>query len=142
MSSFARIIPRRRSVISLTPLIDVVFILLVFFMLASSFLDWRYVTMDTPSVRAASTPDQAVALTLVVARADVSVDGETVSEDALLIRARQHLQQHPELAIRLQPADDTPLQRVMNVLDSLSAAGLAPLTLVRDPAWQEARDTD
>ncbi len=29
---------RRRSLISLTPLIDVVFILLVFFMLASSFL--------------------------------------------------------------------------------------------------------
>ena len=29
--------------ISLTPLIDVVFILLIFFMLASSFLDWRAV---------------------------------------------------------------------------------------------------
>ena len=27
--------------ITLTPLIDVVFILLIFFMLASSFIDWR-----------------------------------------------------------------------------------------------------
>ncbi|MEM6945656.1 MAG: biopolymer transporter ExbD, partial [Pseudomonadota bacterium] len=33
--------PRKRLRISITPLIDVVFILLVFFMLASSFLDWR-----------------------------------------------------------------------------------------------------
>jgi biopolymer transport protein ExbD len=33
--------PPRRAVVSLTPLIDVVFILLVFFMLASSFVKWR-----------------------------------------------------------------------------------------------------
>jgi hypothetical protein len=32
---------RRRALISMTPLIDVVFILLIFFMLASSFLNWR-----------------------------------------------------------------------------------------------------
>src|SRR5690606_18422295 len=39
---------RRRSTISLTPLIDVVFILLVFFMLASSFLDWRAIDLRAP----------------------------------------------------------------------------------------------
>ena len=43
---------RRRSPISLTPLIDVVFILLVFFMLASSFLDWRSITLAAPSAEA------------------------------------------------------------------------------------------
>lgn len=142
MSSFARITARRRSVISLTPLIDVVFILLVFFMLASSFMDWRYVTMDTPSMRAASLPEQATALTLVVGRTGVSVDGQNLSDDELLTRARRHLQQHPELAIRVQPAADTPLQRVMTILDTLSAAGLEPLTLVRDPAWQDIREAD
>ena len=35
--------------ISLTPLIDVVFILLVFFMLASSFLDWRSIDLTVSS---------------------------------------------------------------------------------------------
>src|SRR3546814_18552679 len=39
----------RRRLISLTPLIDVVFILLVFFMLASSFVDWRAIVLDTPA---------------------------------------------------------------------------------------------
>lgn len=37
--------PKRR-LISLTPLIDVVFILLVFFMLASSFMEWRLVDLQ------------------------------------------------------------------------------------------------
>ena len=44
---------RRRPLISLTPLIDVVFILLVFFMLASSFLDWRSIDLNAPAQAAA-----------------------------------------------------------------------------------------
>jgi biopolymer transport protein ExbD len=39
--------PHRR-LISLTPLIDVVFILLVFFMLASSLIKWQAVEMGEP----------------------------------------------------------------------------------------------
>ncbi len=38
--------PKRKNAISLTPLIDVVFILLLFFMLTSSFVPWRII--DTP----------------------------------------------------------------------------------------------
>jgi biopolymer transport protein ExbD len=38
--------PKRKNAISLTPLIDVVFILLLFFMLTSTFVPWRLV--DTP----------------------------------------------------------------------------------------------
>ncbi len=39
----------KRQVISLTPLIDVVFILLLFFMLSSSFMTWRQLDLISPS---------------------------------------------------------------------------------------------
>jgi len=129
---------RRRPVISLTPLVDVVFILLVFFMLASSFLDWRYVTMDTPAARAAAPPSDVPSLVLVVSDEGIRLEDATVSEAEAIAAARRHLQEHPGVAVRLQPAGETPLQAVMNVLDALSGAGLEPLTLVRDPAWQGA----
>ena len=47
--SFGQRASRRRALIGLTPLIDVVFILLVFFMLASSFLDWRAIDLTAPA---------------------------------------------------------------------------------------------
>lgn len=47
--------PRRRLSISLTPLIDVVFILLVFFMLASQFADWKAYELPTLSVDTTAT---------------------------------------------------------------------------------------
>ena len=46
--------PRRAARIGLTPLIDVVFILLVFFMLASSFLEWRALEIRIPTFGSAS----------------------------------------------------------------------------------------
>ncbi|MCV2404003.1 biopolymer transporter ExbD [Marinomonas sp. C2222] len=58
--------PKRKNAISLTPLIDVVFILLLFFMLTSSFTPWR--TLDTPlsspSTNTASEPKENITLTL------------------------------------------------------------------------------
>ena len=60
---------RRRALVSLTPLIDVVFILLLFFMLASNFLDLHSIALDAPT-GAAGKP--AVEGALLV---DVRLDG-------------------------------------------------------------------
>jgi len=38
--------------------------------------------------------------------------------------------------VSLQPLDDTRVQAVVRVLDALNAAGVQPLSLLDDPAWQ------
>jgi len=48
---------KRRQAISLTPLIDVVFILLLFFMLSSSFIPWRQINVSMPTVTSQSKTD-------------------------------------------------------------------------------------
>lgn len=52
-------ITKRRQAISLTPLIDVVFILLLFFMLSSSFIPWRQINVSMPTATLSS--DNAIA---------------------------------------------------------------------------------
>lgn len=49
--------PRRRRVMNLTPLIDVVFLLLVFFMLASTFLKYGTVKLETAGAGTAAGVD-------------------------------------------------------------------------------------
>jgi len=63
---------RRKTIISLTPLIDVVFILLVFFMLASSFMDWRTLSLDTRAARAPAAASEATPFV-------VQIRGETLA---------------------------------------------------------------
>jgi len=122
---------RRRPLISLTPLIDVVFILLVFFMLASSFLDWRSIALDAPA-RAAASASMEGALLVEVRTDGLRLSGDTVSLDKLAERVAARLEAKPDQRVLVKPAAGVSLQEAVQVLDRLAAAGAAELSLIRD----------
>ncbi len=130
---------RRRSVISLTPLIDVVFILLVFFMLASSFLDWRSISLDTvlPSTTSQPTTEPRPLL-LSVGTAQLKLNGEVMTMAAMLPILQRRLDVDPGAVVRVQPLGDTTLQTVIAVLDQLQLAGITQLSMIRDRSWNAA----
>lgn len=120
-----------RPLINLTPLIDVVFILLIFFMLASSLLDWRAIDLGMPAPTAAGVPMEGALL--VEVRVDgVRLSGETVSLNTLEERVRERVAWRPDLRVLVKPADVVVLQEAIQVLDRLAAAGVADLSLIRD----------
>jgi len=128
---------RRRALISLTPLIDVVFILLVFFMLATSFLDWRSISLNPPAA-GASFPSVKGAM-LVEIREDGSnlslrFSGRNLTLDALAGRLADRLVEKPDQRVLVKPHTGVVLQDVVLVLDRLSEVGVADLSLIRDRA--------
>ncbi len=123
---------RRRAAISLTPLIDVVFILLVFFMLASSFLDWRAIDLDAPA-RAGGGASLEGALLVELRPDGIRLSGETVSLAGLAERAAAAVAERPEQKVLVWPSEGVPLQDTVLVLDRLTAAGVAQLSLIRQP---------
>lgn len=123
---------RRRPLISLTPLIDVVFILLVFFMLASSFLDWRAIDLDTPQAAAAGSPMEG-ALLVEVRPDGLRLSGEPMQLDALAAQVAQRLESDPDKRVLIKPAAGVRLQAAVDVVDRLAAAGVPGLSFVRDP---------
>ncbi len=124
---------RRRSLISLTPLIDVVFILLVFFMLASSFLDWRSIALTPPSAGASAAALEGSVL-VEVRPSGLRLSGRPIGIDALAAEIRERLEGKPDQAVFLKAAAGVPLQDAVLVLDTLAAAGVVHLSLIRDRA--------
>ncbi|CRI64104.1 Biopolymer transport protein ExbD/TolR [Thiocapsa sp. KS1] len=121
--------PRRR-LIGLTPLIDVVFILLVFFMLASSLVKWRAFEMEAPASAAAGTP--VIGSWLVRVRPDgLDLNAETLAADALAARVAARIDEDPAQRILVQPSPGVGLQRLVDVLDLLRNVGATHLTLLR-----------
>lgn len=130
----------RRRGISLTPLIDVVFILLVFYMLASTFTDWRALPLElgrptdqasAAAAQAATGREEAGALLLDVAADRLRLSGRPLADDELL-PALAALDGGAGPAGRrfiLRPAPGVPLQRLVAVMDILAAAGVADLSL-------------
>jgi biopolymer transport protein ExbD len=134
MSTLAVKRTRRRPLISLTPLIDVVFILLVFFMLASSFVDWRAIGLTAPAVGDASTTGAVEGALLVEVRHDgLRFAGEFLPMDAIAERVSARLATAPDTPVLVKPAGGVNLQRTVNVLDRLTESGAAHLSLIRDP---------
>ncbi|MDN5940175.1 MAG: biopolymer transporter ExbD [Salinisphaera sp.] len=119
----------RRALISLTPLIDVVFILLLFFMLASSFSDYHSISLDPPAAKAGPTSMQG-ALLVEVRRDGLRFAGTYVSLQGLVQRVRHHLQRTPGRRVLVQPGPGVSLQKTVNVLDRLIAAGATHLSLL------------
>lgn len=131
--------PRRKQLIGLTPLIDVVFILLLFFMLTSSFVAWR--TVDTPL--AAPAPDQVteqdkqepLLFDLQANDGKVWFEGQAIAlNDSDRIRDIVH--NHPDRLFVLQAEEGVTLQSLMTLADQLKLQGAEKLSIAN--AFNEA----
>ncbi|MBJ6371780.1 ExbD/TolR family protein [Sedimentitalea arenosa] len=118
--------PRPRRKPSLTPMIDVVFLLLVFFMLASRFgLD---AVLPLP-LASAGTAYSGPPRLIEVDRVGLRLNGRAIQTKDLS-RALQALTTSPDDAIILRGREDAPLQRVVDVATVLRASGFSRLVLV------------
>lgn len=122
---------RARRVISLTPLIDVVFILLVFFMLASSFLDWRSVELNLPAQARAAAPNDALLVVTLTQPDDLALNGEALGEQAFDRRLMAAFAEDAERPVVLRAGEAVPLQRAIDILERIKAAGGLEISLVR-----------
>jgi biopolymer transport protein ExbD len=110
--------------VSLTPLIDVVFILLIFFMLATSFADERRLPLASRAIGAS--PAAPVAQLLV--RADgVLLDGAPTT----LPDAARRLAADPRRRVVVEAGRDAPLQAVVDSIAALRAAGARDVSVAR-----------
>lgn len=124
---------QQRQLISVTPLVDLVFILLVFFMLASTFLQWRAIDLNSPPV---TTAQEAVddVLLVEIGAGNLRVADKPVPLEVIGGHVAARLAVAPDLRVLIKPLEGVPLQRTIRVLDRLRAAGVPDLMLVGAPA--------
>ena len=119
----------RRASISLTPLVDVVFILLIFFMLATSFIEWRYVDLESSSRSSSGGGGDTEVVILDVAPEALSLSGAPVEITALETQISFKISEQPELRIVIRPLGGANMQRLMDILDILSRSGATNVAL-------------
>lgn len=116
--------------VNLTPLIDVVFLLLIFLMVSTSFVDSSSLNIDLPQASQEAAPPD-VAFTLSITRdGEYLLDGETVDKTALYPRLERFALNQlalgtnmESLHAQLQADADAPHGAVVKAMDSLSRAG-------------------
>lgn len=121
--------PFRRRV-NLTPLIDVVFILLMFFMLTSDLQQWRAMMLNVPAAQITTlTSSEQALLLLINADGEINLNGAVLTLNSLETHIRSILANDPEQAVVVKPHSDVPVQRIVHIFDRLTASGVRKLTL-------------
>ncbi|MGH1370040.1 MAG: ExbD/TolR family protein [Maritimibacter sp.] len=120
--------PRQSRRPSLTPMIDVVFLLLVFFMLASKFGSEGAIKVagaNGPQTTAYSGPPRLVD----IGPNGVLLNGSDIPE-ATLVKQLAGLMSAPTETVVLRAREGADVQRVVTVMETLTRAGLSGLILI------------
>ena len=120
--------------INLTPLIDVVFLLLIFFMVSTSFSELTQLVVDLPEAEGSpATTDEALILTVDVA-GNMTLNGESVPNDprGLSLALRQQLSGNTDIPVTLSADAMTPHQYVVTAIDVAAQLNITRLTIAAE----------
>jgi len=121
---------RRRRVlqVSLTPLIDVVFILLLFFLLSSTFTQWRELKVVAPGEAVNNAPKNLLKVQLISSQGEIRVEGQHyTSADAAGLR--ELVSAHPDTVFVIDAEDGLTTQAMVTLADRLQQAGAGQVSL-------------
>lgn len=120
--------PARRKSISLTPLIDVVFILLLFFMLTSSFLHLRQI--DVSAVTKAKQEkeyDQPFTVMIVNNQGAFTLNNQRYANSVASIQA--FVMEHKNAVYIIETENGIKTQTMISLLDTFKKAGAKSVSL-------------
>jgi biopolymer transport protein ExbD len=133
--AFARRRRRQEGVLELTPLIDVIFLLLIFFMVSTSFVVNREIAIKLPVSTSASSESNDQQLIMLINEAgDFLVAGnlyQDASVEALagVLRDQVGVQSTDRVSIRLDVDEATDYRFVIKAMDVCRAAGISDVRL-------------
>ena len=116
--------------ISLTPIIDVVFILLIFFMLASNFNKIGELKMDMSKETSQSSNEDMKIIKLAVEQTNsVISNGKRYDDDELLTMIRLAVKEADRYSIVLTAKNDVTYQRYLTVMNYLKKNKIENVTI-------------
>ncbi len=121
------------SQINVTPLVDVMLVLLVIFMVTAPILH-QGVSVNLPRVQAGALAGDEVQLVVTVnAGGKVYLNDQSMTAPELLAKLQAILREQPDRAVYLRADASLPYGEVMRVIGSIRQAGVQRLGMVTEP---------
>ena len=139
---------RREATVELTPLIDVVFLLLIFFMVSTSFVQNQALNVDLPQANGDAQPNEDLFINVVVQQnGRYEIEGSIVVDTSLqgLAKTLQAVVEKNAARRRSLPvvisADATDThQSVVRVMDACAQVGLTQISLATQPILEPPKE--
>jgi biopolymer transport protein ExbD len=118
--------------INLTPMLDVVFIMLIFFIVTATFIKEAGIQVERPDTFTADTQDDAAILIAISANDEIWIDRKEREPQAVRgIIERLHAE-NPKGSIVIQADEDSTNEKLVMVLEAAKAAGVTNVSIAAD----------
>jgi biopolymer transport protein ExbD len=121
----------RRTEMNITSLIDVIFLLLIFFMIGASF-DKPALAIALPTASSGESLEKKPVNVAIDAQGIIYLEGEAVDTETLLGAIRTYRAGNPDLTVALDCDGQLVFQRVTEVMDILKSAGVQHVAIRHD----------
>ncbi len=115
--------------IDLSPLIDIVFILLIFFMVTTTFVKDYEVELDRPQAQSSQVVSEETLKVQINANSDIYFRGDLVSEWALQALLKKEFVHSKTKSVLVVPDASVPSQELIRVIDYCRLAGAEQVTV-------------
>jgi biopolymer transport protein ExbD len=132
MSAKRHLLQQDEAELDMTPMLDVVFIMLIFFIVTTSFVKESGVSVSSPQAQTASQQENVNIFIAITAGGEVWVDRRPVDPRSVrAIVARLHAD-NPEGSVIIQADEDSATGMLVEVMDQVRLAGVEKIAIAAD----------
>ncbi|MCK8601158.1 ExbD/TolR family protein [Desulfoferrobacter suflitae] len=119
----------RNTELNLAPLIDMIFILLIFFLVTTSFVREAGVDIDRPQAQSASNKEKVQLIIGVDAGGLIYIDGKTIDVRSVRARMDRFVAETPQSSVVIVADRKSETGIVVQILDACRLAGVKDISL-------------
>jgi biopolymer transport protein ExbD len=118
--------------INMTPLIDMVFILLIFFIVTTSFVKETGVDVSRPSAKTAVKKELANIMVAITASGEIHIDGRNIDRRAVRANVERLHAENPEGSVIILADKEAKTGLLIEVMDQARLAGIANVSIAAE----------
>ena len=119
--------------LDMTPLMDIVFIMLIFFIVTTSFTKESGIEVNRPSAQTAERQQQGNILVAISANNEIWIDKREIDVRAVRANIERLHAENPEGAVIVQADKDSRNGMLVQVIDQIRLAGVNNVSLAATP---------
>ncbi|MES0874357.1 ExbD/TolR family protein [Sinimarinibacterium thermocellulolyticum] len=118
--------------IDLTPMLDVVFIMLIFFIVTATFVKESGIEVNRPEADTATKQERANILIAIDRNGEIWINRRRVEVDALRANIERLHAENPQGTVVIQADQEAQTKRLVAVMDAARAAGVYEISIAAE----------
>ena len=121
--------------INITPMLDVVFILLIFFIVTANFIKEPGLEVNRPDSETAEPTENAAILIAVGNAGEIYMDGRRIDKRQVKANVVRLLAENPQGSVVIQADEQAIADTIIKVMDGAREAGVYNISLASEPQF-------